>query len=373
MLQDGYTRKFANKYLRTINAELSNSAYNQDYVDWAHHHGFFAECAYAYALDESNYRNYLSDYDYYLIWPLNSWQKIWINDKLTLKYMLAGTEFESVMPDYYYYNANSSMLPLLDNPYKDKPFNFDDFFELLKEVGVMACKPCNGTTSLGFFKLSYNNGEFLKDDSIVAPNELKGFILSQKNYVFTEYIRPNRRFEIYSPLIHTLRIVVLNENGYDPRIIGGYLRIPNSLSGSANYIVLTGENSQKYNIFMGLDTETGTYGPGKLIYADRVVDTNSHPDLSIPLSGQIENFDELKKIVLGISGRFNTCSYLGFDIGVTDKGFKCMEINSHPGIKYLQIFNPLMLDNRTKDFYRNKIDNILNMPADEKKKREKIT
>lgn len=372
MLEDGYTRKFGNKYLHTINAELNNPAYDQEYVKWAHSHGFFAECAYAYGLNDDNYQDYLSDYDYYLIWPLNSWQKIWINDKLTLKYMLAGSEYASLMPDYYYYNANGLMIALLDNPYKNKEFRFRDFTSLLREVGVMACKPCNGTTSLGFFKLSYDNGIFYKDDYEIREKELDMFVRSQKNYIFTEYLKPSKQFKAYSTLIHTLRIVVLNEHSYDPKIIGGYLRIPNSLSGSANYIVLTGENLQKYNIFMGLDTETGKYGPGKLTYVDRVIDAATHPDLGLPLSGMIDNFDELKKYVLGVAARFSTCSYLGFDVGVTDRGFKFMEINSHPGIKYLQIFNPLMTDIRTKEFYRKKIDEVLLMSNEDKKKRENI-
>lgn len=34
---------------------------------------------------------------------------------------------------------------------------------------------------------------------------------------------------------------------------------------------------------------------------------------------------------------------MGFDIGVTDKGFKYMEINSHPEIDYLQMYRPFLL------------------------------
>lgn len=372
MLNDGFTRKFANKYLRTINAELSNPEYEQNYVKWAHEHGFFAECAYAYKLNESNYRDYLSDYNYYLIWPLNRWQKIWINDKLTLKYMLADTQYDSFMPEYYYYNAEGTMIPLINNPYKDSNFTFKTFSELLKEVGEMACKPCNGTTSLGFFKLSYENGLFYKDDTEIDYNDLEQLIISQNNYVFTEYLRPNKQFERYSSKIHTLRLVVVNEDGCNPRIVGGYLRIPNSLSGSANYIVLTGDNIEKYNIFMDLDIESGQYGPGKLTYVNRVVDADNHPDLNIPLCGDIENYSLLKQIVIGVSKRFNTCSYLGFDIGVTNKGFKCMEINSHPGIKYLQIFRPLLKNEMTKNYYSQKVAEILNMDTETKKMRENI-
>lgn len=372
MLKDGYTKKFANKYLRTVNAELDNPAYEKEYVKWAHEHGFFAECAYAYGLNDDNYTNYLSDYDYYLIWPLNSWQKIWINDKLTLKYLLANTEYDSLMPKYYYYNSNGAMMALLDNPYKNKEYVFEDFLRILDEKGAIACKPCNGTTSLGFFRISNKNGRFYKDDQEISICDLEKLVQAQKNYIFTEYLRPSKYFERYSPLIHTLRLVVLNENGYNPQIIAGYLRIPNSLTGSANYVVLTGANQNKYNIFMDLNTETGEYGPGKLTYVDRVLDATTHPDLNVPLSGLIENYDELVKQVLGIARRINTVSYMGFDIGIIDDGFKIMEINSHPGIKYLQIFNPLMNRKVTRKYYKSKIDEILSMSNENKKMREGI-
>ena len=49
---------------------------------------------------------------------------------------------------------------------------------------------------------------------------------------------------------------------------------------------------------------------------------------------------------------------MGFDIGVTDKGFKCMEINSHPGIDYVQMYRPLFADLFTEKYFKSKIDKI---------------
>lgn len=65
LLADGVSRKFASYYLEHAEAETHNSVYDQQYVKWAHEHGFLAESAYAYGLNEDNLEDYLSDYDYY--------------------------------------------------------------------------------------------------------------------------------------------------------------------------------------------------------------------------------------------------------------------------------------------------------------------
>ena len=88
--------------------------------------------------------------------------RIWVNDKLTLKYILSGTKFGEVMPKYYYYMSSRGLRSLMDND--DDKQTIKTFIEKLKQVGCFACKPCNGTESVGFFKLSYNNNSFYIND-----------------------------------------------------------------------------------------------------------------------------------------------------------------------------------------------------------------
>ena len=371
LLKEGFSEKFGSYYAKLAEQEKQISCYDQKYVQWAHSHGFLAESAYAYELNESNYQNYLSDYDYYRIWPLNNWTKIWINDKLTLKYMLAGTEYDSFMPKYYYYNTPAGLKKCCDAPNQDVNPTIEEFIQLLSDCGEFACKPNNGTTSIGFFR-AYIDGECVVINGKHIPfafveDELKKY----PNYLFTEFIRPSKEFALYSPSIHTLRLVTLNEAGNTPRIIGGYLRIPNRLSGDANYIVLSNHEDQ-YNVFVEVDVDSGVYGNAKLTYIDRVVSTNVHPDSRVELCGVIPNYEELKETVLGIAKRFSTVEYMGFDIGVTEKGFRCMEINSHPGIKYMQIFKSLYSDPDTEQYFKGKIAAIEKLTDELKAKRNSI-
>ena len=132
LLNDGFSRKFAGYYLNAVGNENNNSSFNREYAEWAHKHGFLAECAYSYGLNDNNVNDYLSDYDYYKIWPLNGWTRIWVNDKLTLKMMLAGSEYGDIMPKYYYYSTPSGLKALVDNPYQGG--KVEEFLQLLADV-----------------------------------------------------------------------------------------------------------------------------------------------------------------------------------------------------------------------------------------------
>lgn len=372
LLMDGFSRKFASYYLNLAMKEYDNPAYNREYVQWAHENGFLAESAAAYGLSDDDKQEYLSDYDFYKIWPINSWNRIWINDKLTLKYLLANTEFSDIMPKYYYYTSSKGLKKLLDAPNPNRNPSIEEFKNVLASVGEFACKPCNGTTSLGFFRMSYDGKTFFVNDEELKENEFEVFLQKHSNYVFTEYLRPSKQFEVYSPHIHTLRVVTVNIGGNNPVIIGGYLRIPNKESGEANYIIIGKENLEKFNVVVNVNYDSGEFGPAKLTYANRTVIVDSHPDNGISLHGVIDNYSELKETIIGIARRFSTVELMGFDIGITNNGIKCMEINSHPGIKYMQIFTPLLRNEYTKEYFTNKIIEIDKLSTEEKKRRNGI-
>lgn len=356
-------------YSATIKKENEEKCFDRAYLEWAHANSFYAESACSYNLTLENISDYLSDYDYLKVWPLNGWTRIWVNDKLTLKYMLANTEYDKLMPKYYYYSMPQGLRSLVGNPYKDA--TDESFIRLLSEIGDFACKPCNGTTAIGFVRLSYCDGVFSLNHQTVTEEDVLEFVHTHPNYVFTEYIRPSSDFEHYSPLIHPLRLVTLNENGTS-RIIGGYLRLPCENTGEANYTVLDGTDTGKFNIFAGVNFDSGEYGNAQKTFINRIEPCAIHPDTGVEITGRIDNYEELKRTVLSIANRFNTLEWLGFDIGVTDKGFKCMEINSHPGIKYMQIFKPLLSDGSLRDYLFRKLREIGQLTELEMKARYSI-
>lgn len=52
-----------------------------DEIEWAIRKGFFPGKIKLYGLNEENYRDYLPDFPYFMLHPLNHHFKLWVNDK----------------------------------------------------------------------------------------------------------------------------------------------------------------------------------------------------------------------------------------------------------------------------------------------------
>ena len=87
------------------------------------------------------------------------------------------------------------------------------------------------------------------------------------------------------------------------------------------------------------------------------------------LVGELPHYDELVKEIEGICRLMSNIEYMGFDFGVTNDGYKLMEINSHPGINTSQTREPFFLNETIGQFFKNKLEDLNNLSAEEKKKR----
>ena len=369
MLSEGYSKKWAQYFLLGIEQDNQMGVFEEEYAKWAHSQGFFATHAYAYGLNENNVDNYLSDYDYYKVWPLNSWSRIWINDKLTLKYMLHGTEYSHLMPKYYFYSTPSGLKPLMDVDMSTHASIEDAFFDTLHRVGELACKPNNGTESRGFVRISIENGSYCFNGAKCDKDQILTFLQDNPNYIFTEYLRPSDEFKKFSDQIHTLRIVTINENGYSPKIVASFLRFPNSTCGEANYNVFETDIESKYNHYTYIDINDGSLEKSIKTYVSHIESTDIHPDTKETLVGELPHYDELVKEIEGICRLMSNVEYMGFDFGVTNDGYKLMEINSHPGINTSQTREPFFLNETIGQFFKNKLEDLNNLSEEEKKKR----
>ena len=93
----------------------------------------------------------------------------------------------------------------------------------------------------------------------------------------------------------------------------------------------------------------------KSVYWDHVEKTPYHPDSNVLIDYKMPNWDSIKNNILGISKRFFNIELMGFDVGITSKGIKIMEINTHPGIKYMQVFESLLGNDLNKKYFETKI------------------
>ena len=370
MLEDGFTRRFATRHLETLERERRSGLYDPDYLAWAHERGFTGESACAYGLSEQNVGSYLSDYDYARLWPLNGWQRIWINDKLTLNALVQGSELERYVPTYFYYTEPGRLLPLSGSGYAP---GVEGLLATLRERGEFACKPCNGSLAKGFHHLAWRDGGYLIDGEQAGPREISAFVADHPNYVFTEFIRPEASLARVNPLIHTIRALVLNPTGCDPVPAMTYLRFgkqDGARGTGANYEEPTTGDVSSFNVHV--DVATGAYGDGRLVYANRVEACPAHPVSGVLAEGVVPRWDELLEMLRELALKVGACEYLGFDACMTERGPQIMEINSHTGIKYLQLFRPVFDDPVAGPYFREKLARLDALTPEQRAARAQI-
>ena len=175
----------------------------------------------------------------------------------------------------------------------------------LRDVGIFACKPCNGTASQGFFVLEYKNSKYYVNNDEVVENDISMFVQEHPNYLFTEFLSPSSTFASVYPTIHTIRVVVMNKD-WQPKILGGYLRFSNHSAGVANYVIFDKYNSESLNVCVNIDFDNGTYGPGKLIYINRTEISYQHPDTKKSLSGILPEFDQLLDLIQRVCRKYGS-------------------------------------------------------------------
>lgn len=354
--EEGFTERFGRLYLEHLEKEKKSGLFAEDLLTWAHEKGFFAETAKLCGLTEDNYQAYMTDYDYYKLWPFNNWTKLWVDDKLTLKQLTADPELEGFLPEYYYYSYEGRLIPQKEQPVSSEDHE-KDFLALLKEKKEFACKPCNGMRARGFFRLAYEDGAYTINRKEATEEEILLFLREHSNYIFTEYLRPSKEMAVFGDTIHTLRLVVINESGRNPKIIGGYMRLPNAKAGEINYIECEEKNDEHYNIFCDFDFEKGEIGQAKKTFSDHIEDLELHPDTGALIRGtKIKNYDQLLEKIKFICCKLSTLEYIGFDLGVTEDGVKCMEINTFPGTEYMQVFHPMYENETVKKFFTKKLE-----------------
>lgn len=292
---------------------------------WAWDHGFLSFRLWQYNLTEENVDFLLSDYDYFWLNRINNLYQKWVNDKTT--YRLIMEPIKKYVPKYYYSvfnrNGKTELAKMADLP-AGFDNNTDDVIRLLENESNLVFKPSAGTHGDGFYRFEYNDGAYLINGKPSSKEEIVTTINSQKSfYIITECLTMHdelRRF--YPKSVNTIRVMVINSSGYEPKIMQTYMRIGSEKTGFTDNVGYGG-------ICVSINKETGElYNPQTLknhIYYDCPV----HPDTNVPIAGVVPCWQEMRKAVLEIAGYLKELEYLGFDVAITNEGIKVLEINIH--------------------------------------------
>lgn len=332
----------------------------EDQKRWALERGFYPGRIELYGLTESNYCNYVPDYQYFMLHPMNNHFLKWL-DKTTLKYVLNSNGCEDVMPDYYAYVENDgSYTYLMDCP-KDMTKNENFLIELLRKKGILAMKPNSGTSGgLGFIKLELRGNDIYENNKLIDQKCFIEIRDSMRNYIITEYAHQHHELtEIWSDSECTLRVIMCKnprKDLYSPTewsCAVSYARFGTSVNGGAS-------NLSSGGVGVGFDFETGRYNDFCIRYKRFTPDgqwlLKQHPDTKAEWKTLgLPNWKYVREKINDICQHISSLDYLGLDIIITENGMKLCEINSHPAIDYEQIMcGPTLLNKNVRNFFENK-------------------
>lgn len=292
---------------------------------WCYKRGFLSFRIKQYGLTKENYKNFLSDYQYHWLNRINNDYQIWINDKTTTRFVFES--YKQYFAKYYYdiikMQGETCIKALQDIP-EGFGASFDELFRLLRREKLLALKPSSGTHGDGFYRMEYDGEKYLINGKEMTQDEIVAMISEFKSiYIVTEYLFMHRELKkIYPYSVNTIRVAVVNQTAYEPKIMQTYMRIGSSSTGFTDNVGYGG-------ICAKIDIPTGHYYCPQKIINHVFTPCPIHPDTGVEIEGTVPNWELMKKGITDICRFMPELEYLGFDIAITDDGFKIIEINIH--------------------------------------------
>ena len=302
-------------------------------------------------LTKDNKDQYLSTIQYHKMHPLNGEYTKWIDDKLTMKYLCAGTPLDTYMTRYFFLiDAKGIIHKMCDCPqaFAQGP-SAENVVSLLRSECELAFKLRSGSIGKGFYKAEYHDGSFYLNGSKFSEEDLIKKIKKLRDCLVVEYLKPHPDIAKFCPNVtNTIRYLSVK---FDNRhvMLKSFVRFGTKKSG---YV----ENYNKGGILCYID-EQGVFTQGHSFDFSTGGDSiiQQHPDNQVRLHDTIPHWDDIQRCVASFHDYFPMLQYLGFDFVVTDKNeVKILEINSMTSLDSLQLEGSI-LNSKYGEFFKQKL------------------
>jgi hypothetical protein len=307
-------------------------------------HGFLSASASVYGLAENDWRDYLSDYSYYLKTPFINYGRYnaILNDKIYFYCMMRA--IAAPTPSIFGFVVGRR-LAWLDAPTENGAA--PGLRALLEHERQIVLKPVNGGGGHGFFRAELADGRVLVNgeerdmsfvQNLLAPGTLVSEWVRQADYAA----------KINDSATNTIRILTM----WDPQTDEPF--VARAAHRFATRRSLPVDNFGKGGLSANMDLETGRLGPASSFpYTGRVERHSMHPDTGAQIEDvTVPGWPTVRDAVLRVSERLPQLPLVGWDVVVTDGGLSIIEGNSYPNPDVLQIHRPLLDDPRVRRFYQ---------------------
>ena len=301
-------------------------------------------------ITDKTHKEYLSTRDYCSLHPFNGEYSSWIDDKVTLKYILHGTKAGKYMPEYYYeLISNGTVIGLMDLDAKYE-LSCNGVIELLRDKHILAFKLVKASLGIGFYKAEYKNGSYWLNDEEMSYEHIKRKLENMSGYLITEYLLPHPEIaKLSQKSVGCLRYLIGRRTNGELIFIYSFMRFGTQKS----------EFVENYNSGGVLAiVNNGRYSEGNILDSDNLTNIKilKHPDSGAPITGVIPQWEEITKAAGVIADVMPQLSYMGIDFCVTaDNKVKVIEINSLTSLDCIQK-DKSILKTPAGVFYRERIN-----------------
>lgn len=293
-----------------------------------------------YNFKKNNPKNYLSDFQRRKTQIINGKYTLILDDKNIFEILLKN---ENVVPKTYGTIVRGKI-----TINKEKT-SFNNFIQLLKKHGTLMIKKIHGGGGKGVHRIECSNNTFYLNNEKITKNKLSTFIQNTEESIISEYLKQaDYSKEIYPGTVNTIRMLTMK----DPKTNEAFFAAAVHKFGSKK--TEPADNVWKGGLTAKVDLETGILGaPALHRENNNEIDwIEVHPDTLVRVEGtKIPHWDNVKSSILALTNRLENIYYVGWDVVVTNDGYKIIEGNNYSDVNILQIHNPLLTDKRVREFY----------------------
>jgi hypothetical protein len=258
-------------------------------------------------------------------------------------------DFPEVVPTYYFFISNGQVSSLNKQLVDD---GIESLLQLLKGKGVLVLKHCYSSLGKGFYKLedSQKDGVVKVNGNIVPIDKFISLTYNLHDCICTEYVQQHPYSnQVNASSLNTLRFLCVRDSNTNQFYVsrcfhrfGAEGSVVDNLGGNGNAFLFL------VDIEKGVLKNNGMWSKdGQEKYEDYLVypQNRAYPGMTIP------NFAEIKRSVLEISDSFPFLKYIGWDVAITQSGFKIIEANSLTSLGILQREGGYLKDERLRRLF----------------------
>lgn len=306
--------------------------------------GFLGESLAIYGLDRNDPAAYVTDFQRHVRTPdLNGRYRFVLQDKLLFGRLMQSFPAHAVPSFGVIHRGRMRFVRGSDR-------NAATYLRtLLRSHPALVVKPLAGGGGEQIRILRRDGDGLLVNEKPLSASGLERLVAGMRQNLVTPFIEQRTELAtLYPRTANTLRLLSMwePETG-EPFLAAAVQRIGRAACYPA-------DNWTQGGLSARVELDSGVLGPGVSHPAadGRLAWHDSHPDSGAAIAGfALPDWEAIHARMLEICRSLPFLTYVGWDLILTEDGFKILEGNHYPDLNLMQVHRPLLSDSRVRRFY----------------------